>query len=116
MVKDLIGGEADDLLVPLQVSLNIFKKGKIMNKYLAILIVVCTTCVEAKVLYHDKNGVLVEYLCTDTGKYTYCDLSPEKDVHYTEKKIKIWKVTLKITNGASKKINLAAMRATWSPL
>lgn len=83
-----------------------------MNKYLAILIVVCTTCVEAKVLY-DKNGVRIEYHCTDTGKHTYCNLSPESDPDYTDKKIKIWKVTLKITNGSGRKIKPTTAGIAW---
>ena len=59
---------------------------------------------EAEVLYSDKHGVRVTYHIADTGVHTYCSLSPQKDLNYTNKKIKIWKVSLRITNGSGRKI------------
>ena len=55
-------------------------------------------------LYSDKHGVRVVYHVVDTGKSTACTLSPDQDLNYTDKKIKIWKVTLQITNGSGRKI------------
>ena len=59
---------------------------------------------EAKVLYADDHGVRVVYDVVDTGQYTFCEGPPEDDLNYTDKKIRIWKVTLQITNGSGRKI------------
>lgn len=64
---------------------------------------VMSNVAEAKELYADKHGVTVVYDVVDTGKYTFCE-DPEHDLNYTDKQIKIWKVTLKITNGSGRKI------------
>lgn len=55
----------------------------------------------AEVLYSDKHGVKMEYRMTDTGHYVRCD--DKNDPNY-DKKIKIWKVTVTVTNGSGKRI------------
>lgn len=57
-----------------------------------------------KELYSDEHRVRVVYHVVDTGKHTSCTSSPEQDLNSTDKKIKIWKVTLQITNGSKRKI------------
>lgn len=56
---------------------------------------------DAKVLY-DKHGIRLEYTATDTGQSTTC--SDPAGLNYTTKKIKIWKVSLKITNSSGRRI------------
>lgn len=58
----------------------------------------------AEVLYSDKHGVRLEYTATDTGQFTTCSPAFADGPTYTTKKIKIWKVGLKITNGSGQRI------------
>ena len=74
-----------------------------------IIGLICLMCLpkspaEAEVLYSDKHGVRIVYEFEDTGKQTRCSLGPPKDLNYTDKKIKVWKVSLRITNGSGRKI------------
>ena len=57
---------------------------------------------DAEILYEDEHGVRVEYTATDTGHYTRC--TNPQDENYTDKKIKVWEVRLKITNGPGRRI------------
>lgn len=58
----------------------------------------------AEVLYTDKHGVRLEYTATDTGQFTTCSPAFTDSPDCTTKKIKIWKVGLKITNGSGRRI------------
>ncbi len=71
---------------------------------MALLCIILETPAAAKVLHSDKYGVRVEYTATDTGHSTSCSSSPASDGNYTTKKIKVWKVSLKITNGSGRRI------------
>ena len=59
---------------------------------------------EAKVLYGDKHGIRVEYAATDTGQSVPCSSNATDDLNHTTRKIKIWKISLKITNGSGRRI------------
>ena len=58
----------------------------------------------AEVLFNDKHGVRLEYTATDTGQFTTCSTAFADGPRYTNKKIKIWKVSLQITNGSGRRI------------
>ena len=59
---------------------------------------------EAKMLYGDKHGVRVEYAATDTGQSVPCSSNAADDPNHTTRRIRIWKVSLKITNGSGRRI------------
>lgn len=59
---------------------------------------------EAKVLYGDKHGIRVEYAATDTDRSVSCSSNATADPNHTTRKIRIWKVSLKITNGSGRRI------------
>ena len=59
---------------------------------------------EAKVLYGDKHGIRVEYAATNTGQSVSCSSIAADGLNHTTRKIRIWKVSLKITNGSSQRI------------
>lgn len=71
---------------------------------LVVLLCVWGNPVEARVLYGDKHGVRVEYAATDTGQSVSCSANAADDPNYTTRKIRIWKVSLKITNGSGRRI------------
>ena len=86
------------------------KRPRFRRAIIAALLCICCLPVvsgnvaEAEVLFSDRHGVQVVYDVVDTGKRVFCEGPPERDTNYTDKKIKIWKVTLKITNGSGRKI------------
>lgn len=59
---------------------------------------------EAEVLYGDEHGIRVEYAATDTGQSVSCSSNATDDPNYTTRKIRIWKASLKITNGSDRRI------------
>lgn len=66
---------------------------------------------DPEVLYEDEHGVQVVYTVTDTGHYTRC-ISPEGE-NYTDKRIKVWEVRLKITNGSGRRIKPDLQGIAW---
>lgn len=58
----------------------------------------------AEVLFQDEHGVRVEYRAIDTGQSTSCSGPPETDINHSTKKIKVWKISLSITNGSNRRI------------
>ena len=68
----------------------------------ALLWGLANAAADTKVLYKDEHGIRVEFTATDTGQFTRCD--DPADRYYTDKKIKVWKVSLKITNGSRRRI------------
>ncbi len=79
----------------------------------ALLCIILEAPAVAKVLYSDRHGVRVEYTATDTGHSTSCSSSPANDANYTTKKIKVWKVSLKITNGSGRRIRPEGPEIAW---
>ena len=67
---------------------------------------------DAEVLYNDEHGVRMEYRITDTGKYVRCN--DQNDPKYSDKKIKIWKATVTLTNQSGRRIKppIGGMAAT----
>ncbi len=90
-----------------------FKTIVVLPISLALLLSTSENQASAKVLYNDKHGVRVEYAATDTGRYTRCSGPPEHDLNYTTKKIKVWEVNLKITNGSGRRIKPESPGIAW---